>query len=55
MIDRAIVIVLDSFGVGEAPDASEYGDKGANTLGHIYESVGLNVPNMKKLGLFMNC
>lgn len=52
MINRAIVIVLDSFGVGQAPDANEYSDIGANTLGHIYESVGLNVPNMKKMGLF---
>ena len=37
MINRAIIIVLDSFGVGELPDADKYGDVGANTLGHIYE------------------
>jgi len=52
MINRAIVIVLDSFGIGEAPDAKEYNDIGGNTLGHIYEAVGLDVPNMKKMGLF---
>lgn len=52
MIKRVIVIVLDSFGVGETPDAIEYGDAGSNTLGHIYEQEKLNVPNMKKIGLF---
>ncbi len=52
MIDRAIIIVLDSFGVGEAPDADEYGDKGSNTLEGIYYNSNLNIPNMKKLGLY---
>lgn len=52
MINRAIIIVLDSFGVGEAPDSKDYGDTGSNTIRHIYETVGLNLPNMKKLGLF---
>lgn len=52
MINRAILIVLDSFGVGDAPDANMYGDEGNNTLGHIYEKTNLNIPNMKKLGLY---
>ena len=54
MIKRAIIIVLDSFGCGEAPDAAEYGDVGANTLEHIYylSNPRLNIPNMKKLGLY---
>ena len=52
MINRAIIIVLDGFGVGEAPDAEEYGDKGSNTLEGIYKNTTLNIPNMKKLGLY---
>ena len=52
MINRAIVIVLDSFGVGELPDAKDYGDEGSNTLKGIYNNTKLNVPNMKKLGLY---
>ena len=52
MINRAIIIVLDSFGVGEAPDAKEYGDEGSNTLEGIYYNTTLNLPNMKKLGLY---
>ena len=54
MINRTIIIVLDSFGVGEAPDAEEYGDKGANTFGHIYVQMHPNLPNMKKLGIYNN-
>lgn len=49
---RTIIIVLDSFGVGELPDAAEYGDQGSNTLKGIYESQKPNLPNMKKLGLY---
>ena len=52
MIDRAVIIVLDSFGVGEAPDAKEYGDEGSNTLEGIYYNTTLNIPNMKKMGLY---
>lgn len=52
MITRAIVIVLDGFGVGEAPDASDYGDVGSNTLRGIYNNTKLNLPNTKKLGLY---
>ena len=52
MKKRAIIIVLDGFGVGEAPDAIEYGDVGSNTFAGIYNNTSLNIPNMKKLGLF---
>lgn len=52
MINRAIIIVLDSFGVGELPDAADYGDVGSNTLRGIYNNTDLNLPNMKKLGLY---
>lgn len=43
---------MDSVGIGEAPDAERFGDKGSDTLGHIAERMnGLNMPNMGKLGL----
>lgn len=49
---RAIVIVLDSVGVGELPDAEQYGDAGSNTLLHVAEAVGgLALPNLASLGL----
>ena len=48
---RAFLIVLDSFGVGAAPDAADFGDTGANTLKSAYESGKLNVPNLMKMGL----
>ncbi|WP_035101971.1 phosphopentomutase [Aneurinibacillus terranovensis] len=49
---RVFLIVLDSVGIGELPDAAEYGDKGAHTLGHIAEKMnGLNVPNLACMGL----
>jgi len=49
---RAFVIVLDSVGIGEAPDAAQYGDVGANTLAHTAEAVGgLHVPVLQELGL----
>lgn len=50
-INRVFVIVLDSAGVGHLPDAADYGDLGANTLGHIGEALGLTVPHMEALGL----
>ena len=49
---RVFLIVLDSFGIGEAPDAAEYGDQGSNTLAACFRSGFLEVPNLKKLGLF---
>jgi phosphopentomutase len=48
---RVIWIVLDSVGIGELPDASEYGDVGRNTLRHIAESRPLKLPNLVELGL----
>lgn len=45
-------IVLDSVGIGEAPDAADFGDTGSHTLGHILERVpGLKLPNLQQLGL----
>lgn len=49
---RIFLIILDSFGIGEAPDAANFGDEGSNTLASVYTSEYLNVPNMAKLGLF---
>ena len=50
------LVVLDSVGIGAAPDANDFVNAGvpdgaSDTLGHISKSVGLNVPNMAKLGL----
>lgn len=49
--ERVFWIVLDSVGIGELPDAAEYGDTGRNTLGHIAESRPLQIPNLVRLGL----
>ncbi|MFS8605248.1 MULTISPECIES: phosphopentomutase [Priestia] len=49
---RVFLIVMDSVGIGESPDAEKYNDKGADTFGHIAEHCnGLHMPNMAKLGL----
>ena len=48
---RAFLLILDSFGIGGAPDAASFGDEGANTLGHICDHMALNVPHMASLGL----
>ncbi len=49
---KAVLIVLDSVGIGAAPDAAEYGDAGSATLQHIAETVnGLQLPTLQKLGL----
>ena len=48
---RVIWIVLDSAGAGYLPDAGEYGDEGANTIGHIAEKMELNIPHMLEMGL----
>lgn len=51
-INRVIVIVLDSVGVGEAPDADAFGDVGSHTLGNTARAVGgLKLPNMEAMGL----
>jgi phosphopentomutase len=49
--ERVIWIVLDSVGIGELPDAADYGDVGRTTLGHIAESRALALPNLLRLGL----
>ena len=51
--NRIFLLVLDSLGVGEAMDANNYLDEGANTLGHIKENYDLFIPNLNKLG-FLN-
>lgn len=53
MFKRVIWIILDSVGIGEAPDARDFGDEGADTLGHIFCRRGrLHVPHLQQLGLF---
>ena len=48
---RAFLLVLDSVGIGGAPDAASFGDQGADTLGHICGRMRLDVPHMASLGL----
>lgn len=49
---KAILLILDSLGVGELPDAELYGDKGANTLKNISDTLGgINLPNLEKMGI----
>jgi phosphopentomutase len=48
---RAIVLVMDSVGIGELPDAGLYGDQGSNTVGNIARQVPLAVPTLRSLGL----
>ncbi|QHA92390.1 phosphopentomutase [Bacillus sp. N1-1] len=49
---RVFLVVMDSVGIGEAPDAEQFDDLGADTLGHIADHMnGLKMPNMEKLGL----
>ncbi|WP_368487814.1 phosphopentomutase [Clostridium sp. BJN0013] len=51
-MERIILIVFDSMGIGELPDAEEYGDAGSNTLGNISKAIGgLEIPNLYKLGI----
>src|SRR3954452_17892184 len=64
---RALVLVLDSVGIGGAPDAAHYGDEGADTIGHIADACAagsadstaragpLRVPNLVRLGLGKAC
>ncbi|KAF1304361.1 phosphopentomutase [Enterococcus saccharolyticus] len=51
MFKRVHLIVMDSVGIGEAPDADKFNDKGADTLGHIAEEAGLTIPHLEQLGL----
>ena len=49
---RVFLIVLDSVGIGEMPDSAEYGDQGSNTLAACDRTGGLDVPNLRQMGLF---
>ncbi len=56
MVKRAIIFVLDSFGIGNLPDADKFGDEGSDTLGHIDQfahenNLSFKLPNLLKLGL----
>lgn len=50
MYKRIFLIVLDSLGIGEAPDAKDYNDLGSNTIGHIAERMDLKIPTLQSLG-----
>lgn len=52
---RAIVLVLDSLGIGALPDARSFGDEGANTLGHIAAHCSLSLPHLEERGLGFAC
>ncbi len=52
MVNRVIIIVLDSVGIGELPDAYKFGDEGSNTLVNTARAVGgLNIPNLERFGI----
>ena len=48
---RAFLFVMDSVGIGGAPDAAQFGDEGSNTLGHISEHMKMNIPNLVSMGI----
>ena len=50
-IERAFLVVLDSLGAGEAPDAEKFGDVGAHTLRSLYNTGILDIPNLRRLGI----
>ncbi len=52
MFKRVFLIVLDSFGIGEMPDSTTFGDEGSNTLAAVASSPCFSVPNLQKAGLF---
>ena len=51
MNKRIFLIVLDSVGAGEAPDASDFGDAGAHTLKSVYDSGELSIPTLRSIGI----
>jgi len=52
MFKRIFLVILDSVGIGEAPDAEKYNDIGSDTLGNIAKATGgIQLPNLEKLGL----
>jgi phosphopentomutase len=51
-LKRAVILILDGVGIGQAPDASDYGDGGSDTLGNVARaSGGLRLPNLERIGL----
>jgi phosphopentomutase len=54
MAKRIVLVVLDGVGVGKLPDAAPYNDKGADSLGHIFDVLGTSysLPNLGMLGLY---
>lgn len=52
MAKRVFLVVLDSFGIGNASDAADFGDKGSNTLGAVCDVKDFEVPNLSRMGLF---
>ncbi|MCK4775535.1 MAG: phosphopentomutase, partial [Candidatus Krumholzibacteria bacterium] len=56
LFSRIFCVVLDGVGVGEAPDAADYGDVGSNSLGNTARAVGgLRLPNLERMGLGNVC
>lgn len=51
MFKRILLLVLDSVGVGEMPDAEDFGDRGSDTLGHVAASRPLDIPHLQRLGV----
>ena len=49
---KTVIIVIDSLGCGEAPDANLFGDEGSNTLLHVVQKTGVELKNMQKMGIF---
>src|SRR5262245_3581288 len=49
--NRVVLIVLDSAGIGEMPDAPDYGDAGADTLGHVLGQREVHIPHLREIGL----
>src|SRR5512136_2645617 len=49
--DRFVLLVLDSVGIGEMPDASRWGDAGSDTLGNLLAAENPSLPNLRRLGL----
>ena len=52
MVKRVFLIVLDSFGIGKAPDAAAFGDEGSDTLHSVVIQEGFAAPNLQRLGFF---
>ncbi|PJC61288.1 MAG: phosphopentomutase, partial [Flavobacteriales bacterium CG_4_9_14_0_2_um_filter_32_27] len=51
-MNNFFIIILDGVGIGELPDAADYGDRGSNTLGNISKVLnGISLPNLEKMGL----